>query len=190
MAVPRSYLIGTEPGSGADCWLYDAAADTRPSVMPQVLRLLPPGQMPLSDQLEALDLRHASALLLPGMRGIDDVCAVAECCPLDLLLVIDSARALDQVRALAQVPGVQRLVFDAAALSADLGIDDEAALLAARSAVVLASRLAGLAAPVDDSTLPAERARRLGFGARICRTPDDLAATQAAFSTFDHRLSP
>lgn len=180
-AEPRTYLLAAQPWPGADLWVRDLPATAGPDSPPQVGRLQAPARAALVTQIETLDLRGFSALMLPGVRDIDDVCAIAERCALDLLPVIDSARALDQVRAIAQVPGVVRLVFDAEALSADLGVDHEDALLLARGSVVLASRLAALQAPVDDSALPAPRARSLGFGARLCRTNDELSAALAAF---------
>lgn len=185
MAVACTYAAGPTPIPGADCWLRDALDGAGTSSVPQVLRLQRPDQAPFAMQLDTLPLDGVAALMLPGVRGIADVCSVAERCPLDVLPVIDGAWALDQVRAIAQVPGVVRLVFDAAALKVDLGVEDDDALLTARAAVVLASRLAGLARPVDDSAVKATQVRRLGFGARICRSAAEVADTQAAFSTSD-----
>jgi citrate lyase subunit beta/citryl-CoA lyase len=64
---------------------------------------------------------------------------------------------------------------------------------------VLASRLAGLAAPVDGVSTAiddvgrlradAERARRLGFGAKLCIHPRQVAAVQAAFTPGAERVA-
>lgn len=87
--------------------------------------------------------------------------------------------------------------FGSVDLALDLGIDcdsdgREDELLHFRSQLVLASRLAGLAAPVDGVSTAvddiarvgadAERARRLGFGAKLCIHPKQVAPVQAAFS--------
>ena len=96
-------------------------------------------------------------------------------------------------RQIAQVPGVVRLVFGSIDFQADLGIEGEDdALLAFRSELVLASRLAQLASPVDgvstaldDADLLAQdtaRARRLGFGAKLCIHPRQVAAVNAGLS--------
>ena len=75
----------------------------------------------------------------------------------------------------------------------ELGIDgDGDELLAFRSQLVLASRLAGIQAPVDgpctswdDTDLVASDARRackLGFGGKLCIHPKQVASVNAAFS--------
>ena len=75
----------------------------------------------------------------------------------------------------------------------ELGIDgDGDELLAFRSQLVLASRLAGIQAPVDgpctswdDTDLvasDARRARKLGFGGKLCIHPKQVASVNAAFS--------
>jgi hypothetical protein len=93
------------------------------------------------------------------------------------------------VRAIAHVPGVVRLVFDAAALQRDLGIDSDDGLLTARAAVVLASRLARLARPVDDSRLGAQRARAAGlWRAPVPQRGRRGIDAHAAFTTTDEDL--
>lgn len=67
---------------------------------------------------------------------------------------------------------------------------DELELQPARFALVLASRHAGLPAPVDGVTaatsdtaqlqLDAARSRRSGFGAKLCIHPSQIAAVNAA----------
>jgi len=99
---------------------------------------------------------------------------------------------------------VQRLVFGSIDFQADLDIeaDDEGdgdELLFYRSQIVLASRLAGLQAPVDGvstaidqgSRLEAEarRARALGFGAKLCIHPKQVAAVNQGFSPVAERVA-
>ena len=97
------------------------------------------------------------------------------------------------LRAIASAPGVQRLVFGSIDFQLDLGIDGEGEeLLFFRSQIVLASRLARLQPPVDgvstaldDEALlraDSERARRLGFGAKLCIHPRQVTAVNAAFT--------
>jgi citrate lyase subunit beta/citryl-CoA lyase len=91
------------------------------------------------------------------------------------------------------VPGVQRLAFGAIDFQLDLNMRagfDELSFF--RSQLVLASRLAGLAPPIDSPSvaiddaaeveLDAQRARRLGFGAKLCIHPRQLAAVNRSFS--------
>ena len=82
---------------------------------------------------------------------------------------------------------VQRLAFGNLDFALDLGLrgHGEDDLMPYRAEVVLASRLAGLPAPIDGVT-PAlddearlradvQRARRMGFGAKLCIHPRQLA---------------
>jgi citrate lyase subunit beta/citryl-CoA lyase len=112
---------------------------------------------------------------------------------LPLLPLIESAAGIDQLRAIAAVPGVQRLAFGAIDFQLDLnmraGFDE---LIHFRSQIVLASRLAGIASPIDSPSVAiddeaeveddAQRARRLGFGAKLCIHPRQLAAVNRSFS--------
>jgi len=123
------------------------------------------------------DLAHASAIAA-GRR---------------LYPLIESAAGYEALRTLASAPGVERLMFGSIDFQADLGIaGDDDALLAFRSQIVLASRLAGLRAPVDGVSTAigdagalradAERARRLGFGAKLCIHPGQVAIVERAFA--------
>lgn len=122
------------------------------------------------------DLAHASAIAA-GKR---------------LYPLIETAAGYDAVRTLASAPGVERLVFGSIDFQVDLGVDGELdELLAFRSGLVLASRLAGIRSPVDGvstaiddaDTLRAdvERSRKLGFGAKLCIHPKQVAVVNAAY---------
>jgi citrate lyase subunit beta/citryl-CoA lyase len=123
------------------------------------------------------DLAHASAIAA-GRR---------------LYPLIETAAGYEAMRTLANAPGVERLVFGSIDFQVDLGIGGEGdALLMFRSHMVLASRLAGLRAPVDGVSTAiddaealradAERARRLGFGAKLCIHPKQVAVVERAFA--------
>jgi citrate lyase subunit beta/citryl-CoA lyase len=179
VALPVCYLLAPAPLPGADVWVRDAGVES--TSRPAMLRLRPVGSTGFESDLQQALAHGIGALMLTGVRDIAAVCAIVERCPLDVLPVIDSAQGLDQVRAIALVPGVARLVFDGRALQRQLAIGDDDGLLAWRAQVVLASRLAGLPPPIDDSAASATRVRKLGFGARICRKLEDLVAARAAF---------
>jgi citrate lyase subunit beta/citryl-CoA lyase len=93
---------------------------------------------------------------------------------------------------LARVAGVARLAFGALDLSLDLGVEvDSEVVRFAQAQVVLMSRAAGLAAPLDtpsvditdlDAVAAAARlSRSRGFGGKLCIHPAQLAAVRAAF---------
>ena len=110
-----------------------------------------------------------------------------------LLPLIESAAGFDQLRAIAAVPGVQRLAFGAIDFQLDLNMHAEFdELIFFRSQIVLASRLAGIAPPIDSPSVAideateverdAQRARRLGFGAKLCIHPRQLEVVNRSFS--------
>src|SRR5690606_28340052 len=70
-----------------------------------------------------------------------------------LFPLIETAQGAECARELARQPGVARLVFGSVDYARDTGIQDEQGWLPARIGLVLASRLAGLAAPIDGTTL-------------------------------------
>jgi citrate lyase subunit beta/citryl-CoA lyase len=110
-----------------------------------------------------------------------------------LLPQIETAQGFENAYALASVPGVQRLLFGTLDFQMDLGIDGEGDELAYfRSEMVLVSRLAGIQPPVDGPstalddaaqvTADTHRARRMGFGGKLCIHPRQVAHVNAAFA--------
>ena len=109
-----------------------------------------------------------------------------------VIAIVETAAGFEAIDAVARTPGVARLAFGSLDLQAELGIDDgDVPLHYFRSRIVLAARLGGLAAPIDgvctalddDAVLAAElaRARRFGFGGKLCIHPRQVAAVGAAF---------
>ncbi len=136
----------------------------------------------------------AQGVMLPKSERVADIAALAHAMPGKALLpLIETAVGWDRSLDLARSPGVTRLVFGTIDFQHDMGIDGEDdELLFFRSQLVLNSRLAGLQAPVDgvstalDDTVKiqaeADRARRLGFGAKLCIHPRQIAAVHEAFN--------
>ncbi len=138
-----------------------------------------------------------AGVVLPKAERATDLAALAQAIgpTAALLPLIESVAGLDAVDALAASPQVLRLVFGHLDFQADAGMacgPDEAELVPVRLALVLASRRAGLAPPVDGVTADwrdatrltaeASRARRGGFGAKLCIHPDQVASVAAAFT--------
>jgi len=134
------------------------------------------------------------AVVVPKAERGDDLAAVRAAAPAAVLLPLgETAAGIASARALARAEGVERLLFGSIDLQLDLGIEgDGDELLAFRSELVLASRLGGIAAPVDGvctaiddaAALAADtrRARKLGFGAKLCIHPRQVAVVHAAFA--------
>jgi citrate lyase subunit beta/citryl-CoA lyase len=112
---------------------------------------------------------------------------------LALVPLIESAAGVVNAVELARVPGVTRLAFGAIDFALDINADGGDRFLDhARAQLVLASRAAGIAAPLDspateirDTVRVAESARlarNFGFGGKLCIHPAQLPAVQGAFA--------
>jgi citrate lyase subunit beta/citryl-CoA lyase len=135
-----------------------------------------------------------AGVVLPKAEHAGDLAHIAEAIGPACALVplVESAAGLAAADALAAAPQVLRLAFGHLDFQADLGLAceaDEAELVPVRLALLMASRRAGLAAPIDGVTadwrdaarLAADtaRARRGGFGAKFCIHPDQVAPVHA-----------
>jgi len=110
-----------------------------------------------------------------------------------VIALIESARGIDAVDAVCAAPGVERLGFGALDYANDLGLegDPEPGLAYAESRMAVASRVAGIAAPIAGVTTALDdaerlqrdlaRSRGLGFGAKLCIHPRQVAIVNAAF---------
>ena len=112
--------------------------------------------------------------------------------PLGLIPLVESARGVLAASELAGVEGVTRLAFGALDLALDIdAVDSGPTVTAARAQVVLASRAARIAGPLDTPSLaiddPAEvtaaahRARAAGCTGLLCIHPRQLEPVRDAF---------
>jgi len=134
------------------------------------------------------------ALMIPKSEDPAVLRAIAAKLPaVALLPLIETARGMARLEEIAAAPGVQRLVFGTIDFQADLDIEGEGPeLLYFRSRMVLASRVAGIQAPVDGVSTSIDdaarieadalQARRLGFGAKLCIHPKQVAMVNQGFS--------
>jgi citrate lyase subunit beta / citryl-CoA lyase len=136
-----------------------------------------------------------AGVLLPKAERIEDIRMVAERFGLraPLLLQIETAQGFSKAQEMAGVKGVQRLLFGSIDFQLDLGMAaEEDELLYFRSQIVLASRLAGIQSPVDGVTTDINspqrvradtlRAKRLGFGAKMCIHPKQVPVVNECFA--------
>jgi citrate lyase subunit beta/citryl-CoA lyase len=122
---------------------------------------------------------------------------------LDLVPIVETATGLQRIDRILQARSlrpyraawrVKRVAFGAADYANDLGLAptlDEPELADARARIVLASRAAGLEAPLDSPWFhfketaafarALERSRRSGFQGRMCVHPDQIAPVNAAY---------
>jgi len=220
--TPRSYLfvpasrpdrIGKALAAGAGAVIVDledaVAPDAKVDARGALARWLGQASGPVLVRVNAADTDwfaddlalcgHASVagVVLPkAERRADLAHASAIAAGKPLYPLIETAAGYDAVRNLASSPGVERLVFGSIDFQVDLGIDGELdELLMFRTGLVLASRLAGLRAPVDGVSTAIDdadalradvvRSRKLGFGAKLCIHPKQVAVVNAAYRPTD-----
>ena len=144
-------------------------------------------------QLMALGLSGAA---VPKAERPQTLHAVAQAAGVKgaLIPLVESVAGLAAADDLAAAPQVARLAFGHLDFQVDAGMacgDTEEELLPVRMALVLASRRAGLPAPIDGVTVDtrkpesmardAERARRMGFGGKLCIHPTQVSVLHATF---------
>lgn len=213
-APHRSYLFvpGNRPerfdkalASGADAVIVDLEDAVPPAQKdaaratvagwlsaerPVVLRINAAETPWFRDDLALCGRPGVAAVMLAKAERADDLATLGTATP--VIALIESAAGFDKLRAIAAAPNLQRLAFGAIDFQLDLNLRasfDE--LLFFRSQLVLVSRLANLAAPIDSPSTAiddlaeveseAQRARRLGFGAKLCIHPKQLAAVNRSF---------
>lgn len=133
-----------------------------------------------------------SALMLPKAESAEAVNAVRSDAVKPPVALIETVAGLLRLRELAKA-GVERIAFGSVDFCVDAGIEgDDAELDYVRTHLVLESRLAGLPPPIDGVTLAlhdaerirrdVERARRFGFGAKLCIHPNQVSPVNVGFA--------
>ena len=213
--LPRSYLFvpGNRPerfdkalASGADAVIIDLEDAVPPdqkesaratvsgrltSSKPVVLRINSVETPWFADDLAICRNPGVAAVMLAKTQRAGDLHAVGA--GIALVPLIESAAGFDQLAAIAAVEGVQRLAFGAIDFQLDMNMrGGREELLFFRAQLVLASRLCGLAPPIDSPSTSinepdeveaeAQHARRLGFGAKLCIHPMQVKPVNRSFS--------
>jgi citrate lyase subunit beta/citryl-CoA lyase len=148
-----------------------------------------------ADLAAVASLTGLGALMLPKAENAQQVEQAFRTSSSLVLPLIESAEGVGQMDAIARAAGTLRLGLGHIDLQADLGVrcgPDEAELAPVRLAMVVASRRAGLPAPVDGVTtatqdaevlaVDAQRSRRFGFGAKLCIHPAQVAGVHQALA--------
>jgi citrate lyase subunit beta/citryl-CoA lyase len=152
------------------------------------------------DDLKLCSLPGVAGIVLPKAENEAALATLAGAGAAAILPLIETGLGLWNAAALARQPRVTRLVFGSIDFSLDLNIQEGyETLLHARSQLVLASRVAGVAAPVDGVTVSFDdpervqadtlRARALGFGGKLCIHPKQVAPVHQAFVPTDEQLA-
>ena len=136
---------------GARASVERAADQIAGAACPVILRVNASGTEHHAPDLAVSRRAAFAGVMLAKAEDPDDARRLSDAVSLPVLALIESARGLALARAMASAGA--RLAFGSIDFAADLGCaHTREALLAARSELVLASRLAGLPAPVDGVT--------------------------------------
>lgn len=162
--------------------------------LPVVVRVNAVGTLWHEADLEAVRDRGFAAVMLPKSEDSVSIAQVEDSVSgLPLLALIETARGLANSRQIAATKGVTRLAFGSVDFCADLGCAHERdILLPARSELVMASRISGIAPPIDGVTVQlddptvvqgdASHARALGMTGKLCIHPKQIAGVRRAFA--------
>src|SRR5690625_1309563 len=148
------------------------------------------------DDMDALSEFPLGGWVVPKAENTYDIEQVVTLKPkrTQLALLIETAVGLAHARLLSSLEGVDRLMFGTLDFQLDLDMKCDALetqLNAFRAELTLASRLAGLAAPVDGVTpsttdtelleQSVQQARAYGFGAKLCIHPRQVEGVNKGF---------
>ena len=168
-----------------------------------VIRSNSPGSPFYSADLILAQELDLACLLIPKSESMDEINGAALVLPNTAIIpMIETAIGLDHLREIANANQVIRLALGNLDLQADLGMvcdPQETQLHTARYQIVLASRVAQIAPPIDGVTPTtddvvrvqddAERAKRMGFGGKLCIHPKQVAIVKAAFMPSEEDLT-
>jgi citrate lyase subunit beta / citryl-CoA lyase len=154
-----------------------------------------------ADDVAFLKGHRVAGIVLPKVEEAGTVEHVARVTGSAVVPLIESAQGLYAIDMIAKARGTSRLAFGHLDFQLDIGMqasEEERELDNVRLAIVLASRRAGLPAPIDGVTVTlddearlrvdVERAKRFGFRAKLCIHPKQAAIVNAAFAPTDAQV--
>ena len=161
--------------------------------LPIIVRINSHGTPWHDEDVRAVAALPIAGIMLPKSEDAATVAAVANAVGHGVVALIESARGMANARQIAATEGVVRLAFGSVDYCADLACAHlREVLLPARSELVLASRLAGIAAPIDGVTVQlddlaishddAAHARALGMTGKLCIHPKQIETIKRAFA--------
>jgi citrate lyase subunit beta/citryl-CoA lyase len=152
--------------------------------------------------LAASPVHGLLGIILPKAEDPELLARLSKRFPADQAIVplIESATGIYHAVDIARIPGITRLAFGALDYALDVNAEGGDRFLDhARSQIVVASRVAGIAAPLDtpsteisDSSRIADSARlsrNFGFGGKLCIHPGQLSTVRAAFAPTKEEIS-
>jgi len=208
--------------SGADVVILDledsVAPENKVDALAHVIDALPPGSSRvralvrvnaqasyLAQELVALRALAAQpdhgllGVMLPKSESPNDVEEIHRQLGLPVVALLETAVGIANANDIARAQGIARLAFGAVDFARDVNASEPAVFDAARAQIVIASRAAGLVAPIDSPSVSIQdvdlvetesrRAAAFGFGAKMCIHPAQLLAVVAGFTPTDEQVA-
>lgn len=136
--------------------------------------------------------RSPLAIIAAKAEDPEDMALIARTVRAPVIALIESARGLEAASDLAASSAVARLALGAVDLSLDAGFTlDDRVLAPIRSRLVISSRAAGIAGPIDTPSLDIRdldavrtstlQARRFGMAGKLCIHPAQVPVVSVAF---------
>jgi citrate lyase subunit beta/citryl-CoA lyase len=173
----------------------EAVASWLSPARPVYVRINGTGTLWFERDLEVVCLPGVLGVVLPKAEQPEQVAEVGARLTGEarVLPLLETALGVWNAHALAQAPRVERLAFGSVDFQLDTSITGEQEeLLYARSRLVLASRVASILPPIDGVTMALDdltrlwddvaRARRLGFGGKLCIHPKQVETINRGFA--------
>ena len=140
-----------------------------------------------------LDFPQAGVMIPKAEPGVVAAVAAQGGEGRELYPLVESVRGLLTLRQTAAIPGVSRIAFGNVDFALDSGISDtENAMSCIRTQIVLESKFAHLAPPIDGVSVALDDlqalnravacARQFGFGGKLCIHPKQVAVVNDAFT--------
>lgn len=131
-----------------------------------------------------------AAVMLPKCETSAQCERISRACGKPIIALVETAKGVHNAYEIAR--SARRLAFGNLDYAADLGLEqDPIALAHARSTLVLASRVAGIASPIDGVTkhldapdiaeADATHSRKMGFGGKLLIHPKQIEPARRAF---------
>lgn len=169
--------------------------------LPVIVRINAHGTQFHEADITAIVALGPAAVILPKAEDATATASVVEQLKgIPLVALIETARGLSNARQIAATVGVVRLAFGSVDFCSDLGCAHlREILLPARTELVLASRLAGIAAPIDGVTVQLDNpevshgdalhARNLGMTGKLCIHPRQISEVRRAFAPSEDEIN-
>jgi citrate lyase beta subunit len=182
------------PSRKAPARIAVAAALTRSAKLPILVRVNPLDTGDFALDAAMLHEQRCDGVLLPMVESAADVGRARGLLPdgLPIIVMVETASGIAAANEIARAKGVLRLAFGNMDYQTDTSTSGPLAMAFPSSALVIASRAAGLPAPIAGVTAAfrntaqldrdLEFERSCGFGAKLCIHPDQIAPILEAFS--------